>query len=147
VDGVYQRLQRHRGDFRRVSYLPKFGFCKWCMLTCLLLTRHLNEGGAYKRADSDNKLTPSYSLAYHTQIQMTVAQLQKISPLLCVPTIYSGTIPQQPAGACISKLYPKANKYIKKKNGVFWDVTPCGSCKNRRFGGTWRLHHQGDKTR
>jgi hypothetical protein len=23
------------------------------------------------------------------------------------------------------------------KNGVFWEVTPCGSCKNRRFGGTW----------
>jgi hypothetical protein len=22
------------------------------------------------------------------------------------------------------------------KNGVFWDITPCGSCKNRRFGGT-----------
>jgi hypothetical protein len=22
------------------------------------------------------------------------------------------------------------------KNGVFWDVTPCGCCKNRRFGGT-----------
>jgi hypothetical protein len=22
------------------------------------------------------------------------------------------------------------------KNGVFWDVTPCGSCKNRRYGGT-----------
>jgi hypothetical protein len=22
------------------------------------------------------------------------------------------------------------------KNSVFWDVTPCGSCKNRRFGGT-----------
>jgi hypothetical protein len=22
------------------------------------------------------------------------------------------------------------------KNDVFWDVTPCGSCKNRRFGGT-----------
>jgi hypothetical protein len=22
------------------------------------------------------------------------------------------------------------------KNGVFWDVTPCGSSKNRRFGGT-----------
>jgi hypothetical protein len=30
------------------------------------------------------------------------------------------------------------------KNVVFWDVTPCCSCKNRRFGGTWRLHHQGD---
>jgi hypothetical protein len=33
------------------------------------------------------------------------------------------------------------------KNGVFWVVTPCGSCKNRRFGGTWRLLHQGDKYR
>jgi hypothetical protein len=33
------------------------------------------------------------------------------------------------------------------KNGVFWVVTPCGFCKNRRFGGTWRLLHQGDKNR
>jgi hypothetical protein len=24
----------------------------------------------------------------------------------------------------------------KSKNGAFWDVTLCGSCKNRRFGGT-----------
>jgi hypothetical protein len=28
---------------------------------------------------------------------------------------------------------------------VFWDVTPCGSGKNGRFGGTLRLHHQSDK--
>jgi hypothetical protein len=28
------------------------------------------------------------------------------------------------------------------KNGVFWDVMPCVSCKNRRFEGTWRLLHQ-----
>jgi hypothetical protein len=34
---------------------------------------------------------------------------------------------------------------VTMKNGVFWDVTPCGSCKNRRFGGTWRRLHQGDK--
>jgi hypothetical protein len=32
------------------------------------------------------------------------------------------------------------------KNGVFWDVTPCGSSKNRRFGGTYCLHHQVDNT-
>jgi hypothetical protein len=24
---------------------------------------------------------------------------------------------------------------VTMKNGVFWDVTPCGSYKNRRFGG------------
>jgi uncharacterized membrane protein (DUF485 family) len=33
------------------------------------------------------------------------------------------------------------------KNGVFWDVKPCGCCKNQRFGGTKRLFSQGDKNR
>jgi hypothetical protein len=36
---------------------------------------------------------------------------------------------------------------VTMKNGIFWVVTPCGSCKNRRFGGTWRLLHQVDKNR
>jgi hypothetical protein len=27
-------------------------------------------------------------------------------------------------------------KKITEKNDVFWDVMPCDSCKNRRFGGT-----------
>jgi hypothetical protein len=35
--------------------------------------------------------------------------------------------------------------YNRVKNAVFWDITPCGSCKIRRFGGTYRLHCQGDK--
>jgi hypothetical protein len=26
---------------------------------------------------------------------------------------------------------------VTMKNCVFWDVTPGGFCKNRRFGGTW----------
>jgi hypothetical protein len=25
---------------------------------------------------------------------------------------------------------------VTMKNGIFWDVTPCGPCKNRHFGGT-----------
>jgi hypothetical protein len=33
------------------------------------------------------------------------------------------------------------------KSAVFWDVAPCGSCKNLLFGGTYRLRHQGDKNR
>jgi hypothetical protein len=36
---------------------------------------------------------------------------------------------------------------VTMKNGVFWDVTPCGSCKNRFFGGTYSILHQGDKNR
>jgi hypothetical protein len=34
---------------------------------------------------------------------------------------------------------------VTMKNAIFWDVTPCGSCKNRRSGGTYRFHHQDDK--
>jgi hypothetical protein len=30
------------------------------------------------------------------------------------------------------------------RNAVFWDVASCGCYKNRRFGGTYRLHHQGE---
>jgi hypothetical protein len=33
------------------------------------------------------------------------------------------------------------------KNVVFWYVTPCDSCKNRRFGETESLLHQCDKNR
>jgi hypothetical protein len=29
------------------------------------------------------------------------------------------------------------------KNADFCNVTSCGCCENRRFGGTRRLHHQG----
>jgi hypothetical protein len=36
---------------------------------------------------------------------------------------------------------------VTMKNGIFWDVMPYGSCKNRRFGGTWRLLHQSDMNR
>jgi hypothetical protein len=31
---------------------------------------------------------------------------------------------------------------VTKKNAVFWDITLCGSCKNRRFGTTYQLYHQ-----
>jgi hypothetical protein len=31
------------------------------------------------------------------------------------------------------------------KNAVLWDVTSCGSCKNRRFRGMYCLHHQDGK--
>jgi hypothetical protein len=33
--------------------------------------------------------------------------------------------------------------YVKK--AAFWDVTTCGYCKNRRFGGKFRLHHQDEQ--
>jgi hypothetical protein len=34
---------------------------------------------------------------------------------------------------------------VTMKNAAFWDVAPCGSCKNRQSGGTCSLHLQGKK--
>jgi hypothetical protein len=34
---------------------------------------------------------------------------------------------------------------VAMKNAVFWDIMPCGSCKNRYIRGTHCLHYQGDK--
>jgi hypothetical protein len=36
----------------------------------------------------------------------------------------------------LSKRRCVTSKLISTQNGVFWDVTPCVSCKNRRFGET-----------
>jgi hypothetical protein len=32
--------------------------------------------------------------------------------------------------------YYEIENSVHIKNDVFWNVTPCGSCKNRRLGGT-----------
>jgi hypothetical protein len=34
---------------------------------------------------------------------------------------------------------------VTVKKAVFWDVTPCGSCKNQRLRGKWCLYNQSDK--
>jgi hypothetical protein len=35
---------------------------------------------------------------------------------------------------------------VTVKYAVSWDVAPCRSCVNRRFGGKYRLHLQGRKS-
>jgi hypothetical protein len=41
----------------------------------------------------------------------------------------------------------KAENTSFSKNSVFWDIAPCRSCVNRRFGGTYRLHLQSRRIR
>jgi hypothetical protein len=43
--------------------------------------------------------------------------------------------------------YVNCSEQLLFKNDVFWDVTLLGSCKSRRFGGMYCLHHEGDKNR
>jgi hypothetical protein len=55
--------------------------------------------------------------------------------------------PNEPSCTLLSEIH-KIRSYVRfedftavtEKNAVFWDVTPCGSCKKGGFGGTCRLH-------
>jgi hypothetical protein len=52
-----------------------------------------------------------------------------------------GTKREEGTGICgkvHNEKYVRSEVFIEvtMKNGVFLDVTPCDSCKNRRFGGT-----------
>jgi hypothetical protein len=41
---------------------------------------------------------------------------------------------------CTETVGPEGSVKRKvRKRSVFWDMTPCGSCKNRRFGCTYSL--------
>jgi hypothetical protein len=60
------------------------------------------------------------------------------------PTAATGDLVPTSSG---KRLLLLAQSFAVQKNGVFWDVTPSGSCKNRRFRGTKLLLHQGDKNR
>jgi hypothetical protein len=47
---------------------------------------------------------------------------------------------ESPADQCYVKF--KGFTAATMKNAVFWNVTPCDSCEDRRFGATYLLHHQ-----
>jgi hypothetical protein len=50
-----------------------------------------------------------------------------------------------PLQSPVSQCYVRIEVFteVTMKNVVFWDVAPCGSTKNGRLGGTFRLHHEG----
>jgi hypothetical protein len=77
--------------------------------------------------------------SYRIVFEFPTADLRRRNPLpINVPiikrikVIFSRNI----LSFCYEVCMEEEVKPIVRKNGVFWDVTPCGSCKNRRFGGT-----------
>jgi hypothetical protein len=87
---------------------------------------------------------------------LSVCQFLKLSQRVMItdpriqnhPADYSSHNLRQAAGSQLdraSAIQTEPQNSGTGKNHVFCDVTPCGSCKNPRFGGTLRLHHQGDK--
>jgi hypothetical protein len=95
----------------------------------------------------------------HERARLTSSSLPRIgrcelSPATCqnLPHLISLVPGRFPLTDNIGKLHIFYVRFevftaVTMKNGVFWDVTPCSSCKNRRFGGPYRLFHQGHKNR
>jgi hypothetical protein len=50
-------------------------------------------------------------------------------------------------GSTMKMKYVRFEVYtaVTIRNAIFWDVTLCGCCKNRHFGGSYHFHHQGGK--
>jgi hypothetical protein len=67
------------------------------------------------------------------EIAGTVAGLLR-ALLLALPIIHSAE--------CFTVSQFQVFKAVTMNYTVMWDVTLCGSCKEQRFGGTNRLHHQ-----
>jgi hypothetical protein len=72
-------------------------------------------------------------------------QLPRYSPLSSLYSNSNGMFPPNwPSSSAHAFCRIEVFTAVTMKNGVFWDVTPCGFCKNRRFSGTSRLHHHPD---
>jgi hypothetical protein len=75
-----------------------------------------------------------------------------MSQILLDPVTFSLTTERQWPNANTCRMLANVTAVVRfevftavtMKNVVFWDVMPCGFCKNRRFGGTSRLLHLGD---
>jgi hypothetical protein len=76
----------------------------------------------------------SYCIKRHEHIKLS-------APLMATRTIWRSSLDK------VRPVRFEVSTAVTMKKGVFWDVTPCDSCKNRRFGGTLRLLHQGYKNR
>jgi hypothetical protein len=64
----------------------------------------------------------------NTKNNLYVQFYHQISLLIMIRSILSGAIE--------TNVRFEVSTAVTMKNGVFWDVMPCGSCKNRRFEGT-----------
>jgi hypothetical protein len=85
----------------------------------------------YRRSLQTNE--PVNDRAIPTDVEVSV--IAAIGPLNSRKEANAHATPDRTAGKSIYVRF-EVFKAVTMKNGIFWDVTPCGSCKNRRFGGT-----------
>jgi hypothetical protein len=73
---------------------------------------------------------------FSTRADYVAYKATKETFLESINTPFSSTIAPE---VCNIPKDPEQHWYLK--NTIFWDVTPCGSCKNRPFGGMYHLCH------
>jgi hypothetical protein len=88
-----------------------------------------------EKANSNNVNTHAKDITINT------ASISYITTRVVISWIGGEKI-RQDGGQCTGRTTEESHFDSQKgqeiflKNGIFWYVTPCGSCKNRRFGGT-----------
>jgi hypothetical protein len=84
--------------------------------------------GSFVRTDvSDERSTSIIRVTRIDYVGTTLAVTSKV-----LERVTRGNIPEDGILHVIFEVFTA----VAMKNCVFWDVTRCGSCKNRRFGGT-----------
>jgi hypothetical protein len=76
----------------------------------------------------------SYNACYHSVQNLLCSRL--LSKNVKVRIYKTIILPVDLYGCETWSLTVREEHKLRVKNCVFWDVTPCDSCKNRRFGGT-----------
>jgi hypothetical protein len=108
---------------------------------CNWLTRDLHGDKARPARKFDN-ITAIYEQRIWDSVQFPTLLASRAccrdSFTLFQPTIWNVQLDTQEIILTIFSLHVGFEVFtaVTKKNGVFLDVMPCGSCKNRRFGGT-----------
>jgi hypothetical protein len=145
------------------------GFFNWPHLSgCIMVWTQLDiwqkwlsaifrEGKAWPTRKADVTALASHKAMSFTSLLAS----PRFRCFLCNTHTGSGVLPASHTAGTTHLISHEFRWYIQTvlalwKNGVstavtmknvFWYVRPCGYCKNRRFGGMYGLHHQGDKNR
>jgi hypothetical protein len=112
----------------------------------LLYSSHIPHG------DYVLKMACKANIMHRTKLHLKISQICHKVYAFIHTLKYVHTYITKSTYTCISKMYSnvilarfEVFMAVTMKNSVFWDVMPCGSCKNRRFRGTYRFHHQSGK--
>jgi hypothetical protein len=107
-----------------------------CQLNRFLLLCHANRCLYYEQTDVCGNSFLLFKYAMNPQTESVCYSIKtKVVLTDSSPVLYY-----------CKKLLVDIWNFQDTENVVLWDMTPCGSSKkNRRFGGTYRLHLQGNK--